>query len=192
MALARKRELGLAVSLRTLRCQMDVSMIAKQGSRHRAGARFMLLSAMLVGAVIVGLLVMHTLNLHGTPAARTGDESAIVAGDGQAAAAQHQRETGSGKRAGVPAVEMHAGAATANSHDGAARHFDAACDECGDSHAGMAMACIFLLLFGFVLLIPRQLRTWLWAPMRAGPIIRSVLSAPSRAPSLEVLCISRK
>lgn len=142
---------------------MQLSAIGKPGSGRWAGSRYVLLGAVLVGAVIIGLLTMHTLNLHGTAAARTSAESVI--GIGQS----HAQE-----------------------HDGAAQHSESVCPDCSDSHAGLAMVCLFLLLFGFLLIVPRRLWGRLAAPVRAGPIRGPVLSAPPRAPRLEVLCISRR
>ncbi|MFH7321704.1 DUF6153 family protein [Aeromicrobium sp. HA] len=134
--------------------------------RSRGRIRFVLLGGLLVAGVIVGLLGMHTLNLHGTPAAQAPAVAHAAHDVGEHLAAD----------AVVPAAES-----------------PTSCVECAvGGHLGMAMACVLaLLLVLLVLALPRLLPSWLHRPWTVPARLDIALPVLSRAPSLHALCISR-
>jgi hypothetical protein len=135
-----------------------------------------LFGALLVAAVIAGLLAMHTLNLHGTPAAHTPAVSVSAADSGAA----HQGGT-------------HEGAARTHVTSGSVHDPGGSCAGCGsDGHLNTAMACVLALLVALLLLVPpRMLHGWLHVPSRPVSVIRLIGGVRPEAPSLHVLCISR-
>ncbi|WP_277211646.1 DUF6153 family protein [Isoptericola croceus] len=134
--------------------------------------RCVLLGGLLAVAIIVGLVAMHTLNVHGTPAAHASAAVSILVPDAAHGhdAATHQQVPG-----GTPA-----------GHGGT-------CADCGaGDHLGMAMACVLALLLALLILIPpRLVPGWFHSPSRAGSFRHLTDRVSSRAPSLHVLCISR-
>lgn len=146
--------------------------------------RGVLSAVLLVTAIIVGLLGMHTLNLHGTPAADAPAAAAMSVGDTGAAASHHTA---------VPAGAASHTAAQAHPSGGPTDTGDMSCAGCGtDEHAGMAMMCVLALLLALVLVFaPGVLRAWAASAFRS-PLTGALTSrALPRAPSLHVLCISR-
>lgn len=134
--------------------------------------RCVLFGGLLVAAILVGLLAMHTLNLHGTPAAHA--PAAISASASDAVGAHHVA-------AGTP------------ESSGTASDLGPACADCGGgAHLGMAMACVLALLLVLLVLVPpRLLPGWMHTAPRPLLTERFVDRLLSRAPSLHVLCISR-
>lgn len=150
-----------------------VSATATQPRKGLQGLfRRVLLGGLLVAAVVIGLLAMHTLNLHGTPAAH-------------APAAISASATG--------ADEAHHLAAGMHESGGTASDLGPACTDCGGSdHLGMALACVLALLLVLLVLVPpRLLPGWMHIAPRPLLVARSIDRMLSRAPSLHVLCISR-
>lgn len=150
------------------------SAAATRTRRGRPGLlRFVLLGGLVVAAVIAGLLAMHTLNLHGTPAAQA-------------------------PAAAVSVAEVHQGVAdhsTAGSHgsSGTAHDPGGSCTDCGsDGHLSMAMACVLALLLVLLVLVPPRMLPG-WMHLRHRPVLaaRYIDRILPRAPSLHVLCISR-
>lgn len=176
---ARTREVALPADSRSLtgaaaKLVSVESVPATRSRRDPQGVfRRVLLGGLIVVGIIVGLVAMHTLNLHGTPAAQA---SATVSLSAPGTAGTHH---------GV-AVGQHVSADTAND-------FEGACTDCGaGDHLAMAMACVLaLLLVLLVLAPPRLLRGWRLMPPRADPRVRLSDGVLFRAPSLHVLCISR-
>ncbi|MCC2592501.1 DUF6153 family protein [Tessaracoccus sp. OS52] len=144
-------------------------MAARTGGRPRFVRAFVLLASLSVIAVILGLLTMHTLNLHGTPAARGPSMLTI--------------STTQGTPLGAGAAEQHhqAGPAVAS------------CADCGTpgDHLGIAIACVLALVI-LLLVVPPPvlLPAWMSGAGRASPLA-VVTRLLNRAPSLHVLCVSR-
>ncbi|MBE7954636.1 hypothetical protein ILP86_09930 [Microbacterium sp. R1] len=132
----------------------------------------MMLGGLLVAAIVLGLLAMHTLNLHGTPAAHAPATISVAASD---------------------AVGAHHSAAGAHESGGTASDLGGTCADCGGSdHLGMAMACVLALLLVLLILAPPQLLPgWMHTAPRPLLVARFIDQLRSRAPSLHVLCISR-
>ena len=151
---------------------MASATATRSGKSPRAFFRCVLLGGLLVAAVIVGLLAMHTLNLHGTPAAHA---PAVVSASV------------------VDAGAAHHGAVGDHEPNGALGDPGASCADCGaGDHLGMAMACVLaLLLVLLVLLPPRLLPGWMRTVPRPLLVWRGIDRQVSRAPLLHVLCISR-
>lgn len=141
---------------------------------HRGVVHGLLLVVGLIAALIVGLLAMHTLNLHGAAAAHVPTSASSVEATG--------------------AVHDHDSAAHPAAQSASAGHVAAAaiCGECATGGSGLAVACALILLFaGMLLLAPRTRGSW-WRPAPIAPPSRNPRSpVRSRAPSLEMLCISR-
>ncbi len=125
-----------------------------------------------MAAVVIGLLAMHTLNLHGTPAAHTPAAITASASD---------------------AVGAHHAAAGTHESSGTASDLGPGCADCGGgTHLGMAMACVLALLLVLLVLVPpRLLPGWMHTAPRPLLVERFIDWLLSRAPSLHVLCISR-
>ena len=155
-------------------------MASTAATRTRRGhlglLRGVLLGGLLVAAVLTGLLAMHTLNLHGTPAAHAATAAVSVTDSGEARQGAAHHDTAS----------AHATSGTTHDPGGS-------CTDCGsDGHLGMAMACVLALLLALlVLVLPRILPGWPRTAPRSLPIARFFDRGLSRAPSLQVLCISR-
>ena len=147
---------------------MASATATRSGKSPRAFFRCVLLGGLLVAAVIVGLLAMHTLNLHGTPAAHA--PAIMVSATGTEGA--------------------HHSAGGVHESGGSAGDLGSACTDCGSGdHLGMAMACVLALLL--ILVPPRLLRGWTRTLPRSSLVARFTDRMLSRAPSLHVLCISR-
>ena len=150
---------------------MASATATRSGKSPRAFFRCVLLAGLLVAAVIVGLLAMHTLNLHGTPAAHA--PAITVSATGTEGA--------------------HHSAGGVHESGGSAGDLGSACTDCGSGdHLGMAMACVLALLLILLILVPpRLLRGWTRTLPRSSLVARFTDRMLSRAPSLHVLCISR-
>ena len=144
----------------------------QQGKGSQNLFRRIMLGGLLVAAVVTGLLAMHTLNLHGTPAAHAPATISVAASD---------------------AVGAHHSAAGAHESGGTASDLGGTCADCGSGdHLGMAMACVLALLLILLILVPpRLLRGWTRTLPRPSLVARFTDRMLSRAPSLHVLCISR-
>src|SRR5690625_4157189 len=95
--------------------------------RRHSLSRRVLLGGLLVTGVIIGLLTMHTLNLHGTPAA-------------QASTTMSTPSVAHGEDNPHTAVGAHEPGGTTDESSGT-------CADCGTrDHLGMAMACVLALL----------------------------------------------
>ncbi|MBP2437266.1 DUF6153 family protein [Microbacterium amylolyticum] len=135
-------------------------------------SRRLLLGGVLAAAVILGVLAMHTLNLHGTPAAHASGAVSIQA---------------------LSADGTHHGASATHDSHGTSEETHGACTHCvSGEHLSMAMACLLALLLGLLFVVPPRLlpgrrHTPIWPALRIGAVPRLL----SRAPSLHVLCISR-
>lgn len=147
--------------------------VTRSGRGFQGIFRRVLLGGLLAVGIIVGLVTMHTLNLHGTPAAQAPAAISVSAPD-------------SGETHHGAAVGQHVSGDTAKDHEGR-------CADCGaGDHLGMAMACVLaLLLVLLVLMPPRLLPGWMHIQPRADPQVRLTDRVLLRAPSLHVLCISR-
>lgn len=144
----------------------------RQGKGLRSFLRRVLLGGVLVAAVVAGLLAMHTLNLHGTPAAHAPAAMSVSA---------------------AGADEAHHLAAGTHESGGTASDLGGACTDCGGgAHLSMAMACVLALLLVLLLLVPpRLLPGWMHLAPRPLFVAGFIDKRLSRAPSLHVLCISR-
>ncbi|QUY62964.1 Hypotetical protein [Gulosibacter molinativorax] len=135
-------------------------------------------------AIVLGLLAMHGLNLHGTASEHAASGTAIVGAD--AAESGHSAHFDTSLRSysvgdtssGASALPVTQG----GHHDGSG----------GPHHASILMTCALVLLLFFVLAAPRGMLGRVLHPFPAlfsgtSPASRVL----SRAPSLQVLCISR-
>lgn len=141
-----------------------------------------LLAVALVAGVILGLLGMHAFDAHGTAhAGSVGAHAMATDGADAGAATGHSHADAAMGRADDVA-------ASASAHGSAA---DSGCVACGAG--GLAAACVLALLAGvLLLLVPRSWTTpsALRGLFDGTPPLGGVLSL--RAPSLHVLCISRR
>lgn len=151
---------------------MAVTAATRSGKGLQGFLRRVMLGGLLVAAVVLGLLAMHTLNLHGTPAAHAPAAISVSTSD---------------------AVGAHHGAAGSHESGGAASDLGGTCTDCGGGdHLGMAMACVLALLLVLLVLVPpRLLPGWMHTVPRPLLVERFIDRLLSRAPSLHVLCISR-
>lgn len=164
-------------------------MVSVPVTRSRRGLqgsfRRVLLGGLLVVGIIVGLVTMHTLNLHGTPAAQAPAAITFTLDSTQLThVSVSAPDTGATHRGA--AVGQHLSADTASDYEGA-------CADCGaGDHLAMAMVCVLALLLVLLVLVPpRLLPGWMHIPPRADPQVRLPERVLLRAPSLHVLCISR-
>jgi len=146
--------------------------VTRSGRGFQGIFRRVLLGGLIAFGIIVGLVTMHTLNLHGTPAAQAPAAISVSAPD------TGEADHGAGGQ--------HVSGDTVKEHEGT-------CADCGAGyHLGMAMACVLaLLLVLLVLTPPRLLLGWMHIQPRAYPQVRLTDRVLLRAPSLHVLCISR-
>ncbi len=150
---------------------MTAGRVMRSGKGLQGFFRCIVLGGLLVAAIIVGLLAMHTLNLHGTPAAHA---PAVAVS--------------------APGTEgVHHSAGGIHESGGSAGDLGSGCTDCGSGeHLAMAMACVLgLLLVLLILVPPRLLPGWIHAPAQPFLLTRLINSMLSRAPSLHALCISR-
>lgn len=149
---------------------------------RRRAVHSALLAVALVAGVILGLLGMHAFDAHGT--AHSGSVAAhAMATDGADAGTATVHAGADAAMGRVDAV-----AAATPAHGSAA---DSGCASCGAG--GLAAACVLALLAGvLLLLLPRSWTTpsALRVLLDGTPPLGGVLSL--RAPSLHVLCISRR
>lgn len=147
--------------------------VTRSGRGPKGILRRVLLGGLLAVGIIVGLVTMHTLNLHGTPAAQAPVAISVSAPD-------------TGETHHGAAVGQHVSGDTAKDHEGT-------CADCGaGDHLGVAMACVLALLLVLLVLVPpRLLPGWTHIQPRAEPPVRLTDRVLLRAPSLHFLCISR-
>ncbi len=139
-----------------------------------------LLAVALAAGVILGLLGMHAFDAHGTAHSGSVGAHAMTTDGADAGTATGHADAAVGRADAV--------AAAASAHGSAA---DSGCASCGAG--GLAAACVLALLAGaLLLLLPRSWTTpWALRVLLDGtPPLGGVLSL--RAPSLHVLCISRR
>ncbi|WBL19890.1 MULTISPECIES: DUF6153 family protein [Citricoccus] len=157
-------------------------MASVAATRSRRGLpdflRFVLFGGLLVVAIIPGLLAMHTLNLHGTPSAHAPAAMSVTVAD---SSEPHQ------------GVAHHGSTGSPGLTSGTAHDRGGSCADCGGGdHLGMAMACVLALLLALLVLVPpRLLPEWMHTAPRPFLVKRFIDRLLSRAPSLQVLCISR-
>lgn len=131
------------------------------------GRRWMqgtLLLVVLVAGVVLGIVGMHALDRHGTHSSGTGQAAVVHA-----------------EHASAPSVP--AGDAVGQPD----------CADCGGGHSSMWMVCVLALIAAVVLLMRPV--GWTSAPpirARVAHLVESVVAVRARAPSLVVLCISRR
>lgn len=130
----------------------------------RSSSLFLLIAV--AAAIIVGLLAMHSFNNHTGPGEPTGQ--------------MHHANS----------AALHNDAAAS---DGAAQPIaDGGCSGCGDHTSMIVMTCILAVLaVALLVLRPRRGLVWGAALLRADPVPAAHIAAPTRPPSLIVLCISR-
>ncbi|WP_156759043.1 hypothetical protein [Microbacterium karelineae] len=157
---------------------MGSRFATRRGSGPHARIQ-VLLPAALIAAVTAGLLAMHVLAPHVMPSGDSGAHAAVA-------------EHGGAHLVGALDEGVVSASPVASVAPDAPMRVADMCASCGGDEAGMALACVFVLLIALLLRAPR--RPFLG---RAASPSASILAwaahrtAPFRAPARHALCVMR-